>query len=116
MPTYEHFCGNCQHEWEDIYSIKQNPPTICPSCNIDGKVRRLISGGSGKGIVEITGHELKDKLKKEGQELKRAALKDENLMANLVGEARYQKDKTGIEKDIASMGRPRIQSKRKSER
>ena len=116
MPTYEHLCNNCQHEWEDIYSMKQDPPTLCPSCNVEGKVQRLISVGSGRGIVEITGHELKAKMRAEGQELKRAALKDENLMANLVGEARYQKDKVGIEKDISNMGRPRIQSKRKSQR
>lgn len=116
MPTYEHGCKSCKHEWEEIYSMREPTPTVCPECKAEGQVVRFISGGSGKGIVEITGHELKDKLKKEGQELKRAALKDENLMANLVGETRYQKDKTGIEKDIASMGRPRIQSKRKSER
>ena len=116
MPTYEHLCSNCKHEWEDIYSIRQDPPCTCPSCNVEGGVKRLISGGSGKGIVEITGNELKAKLMTEGRELKRAALKDENLMANLVGEARYQKDKTGIERDIASLGRPKIQSKRKSQR
>ncbi len=114
MPTYEHVCNNCQHEWEDVYSIRQNPPTICPSCNLEGKVQRLVSGGSGKGIVEITGHELKAKMRAEGQELKRAALKDERVLANLVGESKYQNNTLKLEKSLTE--RPKIRSRKKSER
>lgn len=114
MPTYEHLCNNCKHEWEDIYSIVQDPPTLCPSCNVDGKVQRLVSGGSGRGIVEITGHELKAKLKADGQDLKRAALKDERVLANLVGETKYQTNTVGLERSMAN--RPKIQSRRKSDR
>lgn len=114
MPTYEHLCNNCQHEWEDVYSMKQDPPTQCPSCKVEGKVQRLISGGSGRGIVELTGHELKDKMKAEGQELKKAAMKDERILANLVGEAKYQTNTVNLERAMAE--RPKIRTKRKSER
>jgi putative FmdB family regulatory protein len=114
MPTYEHLCHHCNYEWEDIYSMKTDAPTTCPECKTEGQVKRLISGGSGKGIVEITGHDLKDKLKKEGQELKQAAMKDENLLANLVGDS-YNTKISRYEKDVANMERPKFTT-RKSQR
>jgi len=52
-------------------------------------VKRLISGGSGKGIVELTGHELKAKIKEDATKMRRNAGKDEKLLANLVGEKKY---------------------------
>lgn len=84
MPTYEHKCEGCNHEWEDTYSIKQDPPTVCPNCKEEGKVKRLISMPGGV-TVELTGRELIDKLRKEGKELARQARKDENLAHNLYG-------------------------------
>lgn len=114
MPTYEHICRNCQHEWEDIYSIRQDPPTVCPACNTEGQVQRLVSGGAGKGIVEVTGHELKAKLKAEGQELKKSAMKSETVLANLIGESKYQSNTVQMEKAMAN--RPKFQYRKKSER
>lgn len=92
MPTYLHLAKCCSKEFEDFYSIRQDPPTLCPFCQTEGQVQRLVSGGSGKGIVEITGHELKAKMRAEGQELKRAALKDESLLSNLIGHDKYEKN------------------------
>jgi len=92
MPTYEHICLECNHEWEDEYSIKANPPTTCPSCKADGKVKRLISGGSGKGRVEHTGNEYKEKVMSDAASLKREAYRNENVMANLVGESKYHRN------------------------
>lgn len=114
MTTYEHICNGCKHEWEDVYGMTEDPPTTCPECKEEGKVQRLISGGSGKGIVEVTGHDLKAKLKAEGQQLKRDALKNENVLANLVGEHKYQNNTVQLEKSRTE--RPKIQTKRKSER
>jgi putative FmdB family regulatory protein len=85
MPTYEHLCQSCSHEWEEFYSIKSDPPTVCPSCKTEGTVKRLISGGSGKGKVELTGHEYKEKVMSDANALKREAYRNENVMANLVG-------------------------------
>ena len=89
MPTYEHKCNNCEHKWDDFYSIVADPPTLCPSCNVDWQVKRLIYGGSGKGVVVLGHHELIAKCKSDGQQLKRDAASNENLLANLVGEDRY---------------------------
>jgi putative FmdB family regulatory protein len=84
MPTYPHICRNCNHEWEDTYSIKQDPPTLCPNCNVDGYVKRQISI-PGNVTVELTGRELVTKLWKEGKELAKQARKDEKLAHDLYG-------------------------------
>ncbi len=91
MPTYAHQCQNkdCSHEWEDDYSIKQDPPTTCPQCK-QKTAKRLISGGSGRGIVELSGNDLVAKVKADAQQLKRDASKKESVYANLLGESKYQ--------------------------
>lgn len=87
MPTYEHKCNSCQHEWEDSYSIKMDPPKICPSCNAEAVVR-LISLG-GKGVVELYGNELIEKVKSDAKQLQKDANKSEKVYANLLGETKY---------------------------
>ena|SRR6266699_2973600 len=91
MPEYDHKCQNeeCKHEWSDTYSIKQDPPTTCPQCKQE-TAKRLISGGSGRGIVELSGQDLVNKVKADAQQLKRDAAKDERKYANLLGESKYQ--------------------------
>ena len=84
MPTYEHLCEYCGHEWEDIYSMNDPVPNICPKCNTDGKVKRLIST-PGLGKVELQGRDLINKLRKEGKDLARRAQTDDNLAADLYG-------------------------------
>jgi putative FmdB family regulatory protein len=90
MPTYEHCCTNeaCKHEWEDEYSIKQDPPKICPKCQQE-TAQRLISGGSGKGNVELYGQELIDKLKGDAKTLQKDAARNEKVYANLLGDDKY---------------------------
>jgi len=91
MPTYEHKCINetCKYEWEDEYSIKQPPPTTCPKCNQE-TAKRLISGGSGKGTVELYGDDLVNKVKEDTKKLKAEASRSEKVYANLLGEDKYQ--------------------------
>lgn len=89
MPSYDHLCNTCQHEWEEEYSIKADPPKACPKCAAE-TVQRLISGGSGRGVVELTGHDLIDKVKADAQALKKEAAKSEKVYANLLGEQKYQ--------------------------
>jgi putative FmdB family regulatory protein len=96
MPTYEHQCNTCKHEWEDSYSIKADPPKVCPSCSAEN-VTRLISLG-GKGVVELTGQELIDKVKGDAQQLKKDAAKSEKVYANLLGEQKYQDLQTRMDK------------------
>jgi len=45
MPTYEYQCSRCGLSFEKQQNIKDAPVSVCPECN--GKVQRLISGGSG---------------------------------------------------------------------
>lgn len=96
MPTYEFMCEDCKHEWEDFLSMSAPIPEECPSCKIKGKTKRLISLGS-KGIVELTGQDLVDKLKGDAQKLKRDAAKNENVYANLLGEDKYQSIQTKMD-------------------
>lgn len=84
MPTYEHECKACKHQWEETYSIHAAVPTVCPECKIDGQVQRLISGGGGVK-VELHGKELVQQLWKEGKQLAKEARKNETLAANLYG-------------------------------
>lgn len=98
MPTYEHACSNesCKHEWEDNYSIKAEPPKTCPKCGLE-TAKRLISLG-GKGVVELYGQDLVDKLKSDAQQLKKDANKSENVYANLLGPDKYQKLQTQMDR------------------
>jgi hypothetical protein len=92
MPTYEflHDLEDCQHEWEEVLSIKAPDPMCCPKCGKEGNIVRLISGGSGRGIIDLQGQELIDKCKSDAQKIKKEAAKDEKVYANLLGEERYQ--------------------------
>ena len=98
MPTYEYLCET-HGEFEEVHSIKIKLEN-CPKCAEGGKVqpiKRLISLG-GKGVVELSGQELVDKLKGDAKSLQRKAAKDEKVYANLLGEDKYQGLQTRMDK------------------
>ncbi|MGI0058155.1 MAG: FmdB family zinc ribbon protein [Nitrosotalea sp.] len=95
MPTYEYQCEECKHEWEDFLSMSATNPD-CPKCQAKDKTKKLISLGS-KGIVELEGQELVDKLKSDARKMKKEAAKDERVYANLLGEDRYQSLQTKMD-------------------
>lgn len=97
MPIYEHQCQNpdCKYEWEEEYSIKEEPPKICPNCK-ECTVKRLISLG-GKGVVELTGQDLIDKCKADARQLKKDAAKSEKIYSNLLGESKYNELQTKMD-------------------
>lgn len=71
MPTYEYECTKCGHQFEVFQKITDKPRSRCPRCS--GKVKRLISGGSGlifKGsgfyITENRSKSYKEKARSEG--------------------------------------------------
>jgi hypothetical protein len=101
MPTYEflHDIEGCKHEWEEFRSITASDPTHCPVCGAEGNIVHLISGGSGKGIVELTGHELTSKVKEDVRKLKSDAAQNESTYANLLGEGRYQQLQTQMDRN-----------------
>ncbi len=95
MITYLHKCDTCLHEWEAEYSIKDEPPKICVKCGVES-VRRLINHEGG-ARMELTDEEFKDKLKDEVNKIKKEASKNENYLANLVGENKYNSNVSGRE-------------------
>ena len=98
MPYYEHQCQdpNCGYEWEDEYSIKDDPPKVCPKCGKE-TAKRMISLG-GKGVVELTGQELITKLKGDAKQIMKEAHKDANKYASLLGEDKYHQIQTQIDR------------------
>jgi putative FmdB family regulatory protein len=96
MPTYIHKCTDeeCNHEWDDFYSITEDPPKTCPKCGKE-TAKRLIYGGSGKGVVVLTGRELTNKIKQDARNMLKQSQKDENIIANIVGEEKYHKNMCG---------------------
>lgn len=53
MPTYEYECERCGIRFERWQAVTEAPITECPECQ--GKVHRLVSGGSGF-IVKGSSH------------------------------------------------------------
>lgn len=97
MPTYEYVCKNaeCIGEFEEYHSIAIKL-VECPHCLAAGRgaqpIDRLISGGSGRGIMEQTVAELKAALPGNIAKIQNRAKSDEKFLANLVGESKYNKN------------------------
>lgn len=91
MPTYDHECTNeeCKHEFEDFYSITKEPPTTCPKCQQE-TVKRVLSQGGSRGVVELTGEELKAKLKDDVRQMKKDIYSSEKLYSNFLGESKME--------------------------
>ncbi|HMB99996.1 MAG TPA: zinc ribbon domain-containing protein [Flavobacteriaceae bacterium] len=98
MPTYEHLCKECNHEWEQAYGMTESVPDTCPECNTKGKVQRLIAWCAG--TVVLTGRENVAKQWQEGKRMAREAKKkgDENFAANIVGEDKFHQNQSAIDK------------------
>lgn len=88
MPIYEHVCESCGHEWEDLFSLRDGIPE-CPECGSKDKVKRVISVPATGRVDEPLNRETIAKLKKEGKAMAKEARRNENLMANIVGEEKY---------------------------
>lgn len=92
MPTYLHTCTTCNHEWELVYGMTEDPPTECPNCHAQ-TAKRLISFAS-PGKVELSGHELKEQVAKETKDFVEQVKRDPNLKANLLGENKFHEAET----------------------
>ena len=57
MPTYDYICSDCNYEFEHFQSMSDEPIRVCPNC--EGRVRRIISGGTGL-IFKGSGYYLTD--------------------------------------------------------
>jgi len=45
MPIYEYVCDSCEHEFETIQKISEDPLQTCPECERDA-LRKKISAGA----------------------------------------------------------------------
>lgn len=39
MPTYQYLCRDCDHEFDAVQSMRDDPLTVCPSCG--GTLRKV---------------------------------------------------------------------------
>jgi putative FmdB family regulatory protein len=96
MPTYEYKCHHqeCVGEFEEFHSIVVKLEE-CPHCLTAGRgsqpIDRLISGGSGRGIMDQTVAEIKAGMKESVRKIHQRAARDENFAANIIGESKYNK-------------------------
>ena len=67
MPTYDYKCENCDHMFEYFQALSDLLLKKCPECS--GKIRRLVSGGSGL-IFKGSGFYLTDYAKKNSNDKK----------------------------------------------
>ena len=85
MPQYKYKCTECNHEFEELQSINDEPITICPKCN--GKVKKLISRVRSnveyanpkelyEQVIKPEAHRIAEKIK----------AGDENAAADILGE------------------------------
>ncbi len=99
MALYDYICTDeeCKHEWEAEHSIKADPLKVCPKCQKES-AKRLISL-CGKGVVELTGQELKDSVKADANRLKKEIYREEKKYANVLGESKYQEIQQRMDKN-----------------
>lgn len=46
MPIYEYGCDECGHTFERLQKVSDEPVQDCPECDVDGRVKKLISRSS----------------------------------------------------------------------
>lgn len=101
MPTYNYICEIEDKEFEEFHSI-MIVLEDCPICKEAGREphcpKRLISGGSGRGIVELVGNEVIENNKREADKLSKEVYGSEKAYANFISDAKYQSIQQGLDK------------------
>jgi putative FmdB family regulatory protein len=44
VPIYEYQCKKCEHTFEEIQGLNDEPLTTCPECNSKKALTKLLSG------------------------------------------------------------------------
>lgn len=102
MPTYPYFCQTHEVEFEEFHSItiELEECPICKEKNTEQhKPKRLIAGGSGRGIVELSGHELRAQIKEGAAALNKQIHSSEKVYSNVLGETKYENLQRSIDKN-----------------
>ena len=66
MPIYEYLCGACNHEFDALQKVSDEPLTDCPECSKPALKKKLSAPGfrlSGSGWYETDFKSDKDKQK-----------------------------------------------------
>lgn len=79
MPTYEYVCESCGYRFEAFQNMSDSPLTTCPQCG--GRIKRLISGGTGLIFKGAGFYETDYKHKKAKEAKKEEPKKKENKAA-----------------------------------
>ena len=79
MPTYDYKCESCHDFFEFFQTMNDKPLAECPKCS--GKIRRLVSGGSGI-IFKGTGFYKTDYVKTNSKESKEVKAKNNESKDN----------------------------------
>jgi putative FmdB family regulatory protein len=98
MPIYEYECPK-HNIFEEIHDIDEKIE-FCPMCLEEGvkqEVQKVISLCC-KGVVELYGQELVSKLKSDAKQIQKEAAKDDNKYASLLGEDKYHKLQTQLDR------------------
>ena len=91
MPTYDYICKKCDHTFEYFQTMSDAPLELCPECK--GKVRRLVSGGSGL-IFKGSGFYLTDYVKKDSSEKKEESTASKKSKKDQKKEQKKESDKS----------------------
>ena len=110
MPTFEFECKECECVFEELVLSGEVCPTDCPNCEAQDALKKIISLPA-MGKVTLTGQEWKDKMATDSAKDQVRAMKDENFLANLVGEIKYETKTKAVEKD--AQNRPKIKRNNK---
>ena len=91
MPTYDYICKKCDHTFEYFQTMSDTRLEHCPECK--GKVRRLVSGGSGL-IFKGSGFYLTDYVKKDSSEKKEESTASKKSKKDQKKEQKNESDKS----------------------
>jgi putative FmdB family regulatory protein len=107
MPAYRHTCRACEIDWDEIYSIHDEPPTECPECGSDDVYRNVTTSGavhfkgSGWSPDGYYNYNAYDKHKAEGKSVKLYDRK-EDLDRDMRGEAEHHEKQRLLKVDRAA--------------
>jgi putative FmdB family regulatory protein len=104
MPLYDYGCKSkeCGHKWETSHKLAEPGPQECPLCGcVD--VGRLISAVHGS--VTLSGRDLKAKIKEDARKISKEAQTSDRLLANLVGENKFQANVLAVDKARKEFGK-----------
>lgn len=100
MSTFLYECSEKHGEFEREHSVHIKLE-FCPLCEEEGvaniPIKRLINCSS-KGKVELYGQDLADKVASDTKALKKEIYSSANSYANFLGDDKYQKIQTSMDK------------------